>query len=120
MIHLAFAILVLLTAPAYLVYFWETLGYSKWALITALLGDASNVCAIAVNDWQMPVIGYWLADDTIWKSGYNAKLPWLCDRFDISWLGVCSIGDFMIFAGTLVAITWIIQRAFRRGYGQAD
>lgn len=114
MIHLFFAIVVLLISPLYLWYFWKVLGYSKWALITALLGDASNVLAITINDWQMPVIGYFLPDGTIWKTGTDANLPWLCDRFTIHNFGVCSIGDFAILAGTAVGVVWVIQRIIKR------
>ena len=110
MSHLITALLMIFLVPIYLIYlclYWERLGFGKWGLLMSLLGDASNITALISNGWQMPVIGHFIYPETLWKSGLDAKLPWLCDRFPIPLVGICSIGDFLIITGAAIGFAWV-------------
>ena len=113
MIHLIAALIVLFFAPAVLLLFWDYVGFGKWGLLLAYLGNLSNITAMAVNDMHMPVIGYYVRPGLLWVSGRGAHLPWICDRFPI---GACiySVGDLLIGAGILVGSTWIVTHTIRR------
>jgi hypothetical protein len=115
MVHLIAALLVLCFVPLLLVIFWDHFGFGKWGLLLAYLGNLSNLTAMTANAMRMPVVGYYVRPGLIWVSGYNARLPWLCDRFP---MGECiySLGDLIIGAGLLVGITWIIAHTIRRIY----
>lgn len=112
MIHLMMVVLMLFLVPMFLLMCWSGLGFGKWGLLVSLFGNTLNILALAFNGWQMPVIGYFIYPETLWKSGLNANLPWICDRFPVL-IGVCSIGDFIIFAGAATTLAWVIQRIAR-------
>jgi hypothetical protein len=114
MIHFVLAVLMLFIVPLYLALLWDRLGFGKWGMVLSLLGTISNVVAVVANGWQMPVIGYYIEPGTMWKTGVDAELPWICDRFPIPQLGIASIGDFFIFAGAAVFTTWFICSVIRR------
>ena len=108
MIHLIAALLVFFLTPVLLALFWGAFGFGKWGLVIAYIGNLSNLLAMASNGMRMPVIGYDLQPGLLWVSGYNANLPWVCDRFPIG-AYVFSMGDFIIGAGVIVGITWFIM-----------
>jgi hypothetical protein len=112
MVHLIAALLVLFFLPVLLILLWNHFGFVKWGLVLAYLGDLSNLTAMAANGVRMPVIGYYLPPGLIWVSGYDARLPWLCDRFLLG-KNIYSVGDFIIGAGLLVGITWGITKIIR-------
>ncbi len=117
MVHLIAALLVLFFVPVLLIFFWEHFGFGKWGLVLAYLGDLCNLTAMSMNGMRMPVVGYYVRPGLIWVTGYDARLPWLCDRFSMGDY-VYSIGDFIIGAGILVTITYVVTHIMGRIYAR--
>jgi hypothetical protein len=115
MIHLFAAILALFLTPALAMGMWDYIGFGKWGLIAIWIGELSNITAVIANGWQMPVIGYFIYPETLWKTGDpKSFLPWLCDRFPLPHVGICSIGDFIVFLGVAIVIAWAVSYIWRR------
>ena len=114
MIHIVMALIVLCVTPVFTWALWNCGGFSKWGLLIAWLGEIGNIVALATNGWKMPVIGYYIYPETLWKSGSTYSfLPWLCDRFPIPHVGICSIGDLLIFTGVAVVLIWLVSYSWR-------
>jgi|ERR1019366_98819 hypothetical protein len=113
MIHVIAALLTLFLVPLLLVIYWNDQGFGKWGLAASWFGNFLNMVALVCNGFQMPVVGYFIYPETLWKSGVGARLPWICDRFPVPHVGICSIGDFIIYAGAGVTLAWIVRRVWR-------
>src|ERR1035437_949224 len=113
MIHVIAAMLMLFIMPMFLLLCWNSLGFGKWGMAVSWFGDCLNMVVLVCNGFQMPVIGYFIYPETLWKSGIDANIPWICDRFPVPWIGICSIGDFFIFAGAALVLAWFAQRVWR-------
>jgi hypothetical protein len=75
--------------------------------------DSLRSCISIPPRWQMPVIGYYIEPGTIWKTGVNANLPWLCDRVSIG-IGVASVGDFFIVVAAVLSVVFFTVKMLNK------
>ena len=86
-------------------------------MVLADLGNLCNLTALSMNGMRMPVVGYYVRPGLIWVTGYDARLPWLCDRFSMGDY-VYSLGDFIIGAGILVTTAYVVTHIMGRIYAR--
>jgi len=91
----------------------HNLSWWSLSLMFIVLGGTANLYAIDFNNLRMPVLARNWREFSRFKKmnpsrrmsmlNKQTKLGWLCDRF---WVGkqIYSIGDFMVFFGTALAV----------------
>ena len=87
--------------PIPVLSFFVEQGIRRLAFVLMGLGTISNVTALAVNHWQMPVAHMTAAPHGVWRPLLATdRLQLLCDVLP----GQMSIGDVLTFSGCLLAV----------------
>jgi hypothetical protein len=86
-------------------------GILHLAALIILAGSGCNLLAVALNGGQMPVHGNFSPDDDHCSIGSHTKFRYLCDSHRIRihrWTAIVSIGDIVLFAGSLFLFARIL------------